>query len=423
MAEFDPTPTTGATRDFVAPKDKKVSSKGHQRLSIAHQVIQDVKKINEHAGNQIEALKATKGNSAYRGSILRDSVDDTSHWKFKSDAAKVLATKYPEAFFVAKAELMGAVDVPGVTNAGAGGTCWDQAHLAYYFLRIKAAGQLISVVSSPIDHAFTLIGDQAAEPHNEIAVCDAWPTKATACLWDEHFCHQADIPVARSVVADGGGKADDGTDAKEAIKANLTLTDAAKAFIQTTLTDEEVNRHIASGQERGPDGKPKRAFAETVRPDQPVYHHWGNVTTTRSGDEIRSIDPESAGGRYMTEGQINDAAGPAVVPPVVAPPPPAEVADPDVEPPVAPAPSHPTISYRRHSKGPEVVELQTKLVELGELKNSDDGSPIAYTSGTFDQATKFAVQRYQRKHRDSAGKQLRPDGIVGKLTWGALDAS
>jgi hypothetical protein len=44
------------------------------------------------------------------------------------------------------------------------------------------------------------------------------------------------------------------------------------------------------------------------------------VTTTAPGAEVRSLDPESAGGRYMTEEQINGAAGP---------PPPARV-DPSV---------------------------------------------------------------------------------------------
>ena len=48
---------------------------------------------------------------------------------------------------------------------------------------------------------------------------------------------------------------------------------------------------------------------KAVRPGQPVYHHWSNVTTTAPNAEIRSMDPESTGGRYMTEEQINGAAG------------------------------------------------------------------------------------------------------------------
>lgn len=273
-----------------------MSPKVSHRLAIARDVIKDVKKINEHAGNQREALKKTHGNAAYRGPLLRDPVD-SPHWKWSNDAAKLLAQKYPEAFFAAKAELLGTVPATGVSNPGSGGTCWDQAHLAYYFLRIKAAGEPISVVSSPIDHAFTLIGDDTAEPHSDVAVCDAWPTAATACPWDEHFCHGT-ITHGLRMIADGGGKADDGkTDAKEAIKASLALTPSAEAFVETTLTDKETEEHVRTGK--------------AVRPGQPVYHHWTNVTTTKPGAEVRSLDMDSAGGRYMTEDQINGAAGPA----------------------------------------------------------------------------------------------------------------
>lgn len=301
----EPTPTTAATRDFAEPEDRKVSTKVHKRLSIAHAVIRDVKKINEHAGNQREGLQATKGNSAYRGPLLREDTDGSS-WRFSTEAAKELAERYPEAFFVAKAELLGEVPAAGVVNPGAGGTCWDQAWLAYYFLRIKAAGEPIAVVTSPIDHAFTHIGDYTKEDHGEVAACDAWPTKATACPWDEHFCH-GDITKAASMIADGGGKTDDGrTDAKEAIKANLSLTEQAKRFIQTTLSDKELKTHLDSGRSQD--------FATRVRPDQPVYHHWSNVTTTAPGEEIRSLNPESPGGRYMTEEQIDGAAGPAPAP-------------------------------------------------------------------------------------------------------------
>jgi hypothetical protein len=308
MAERAPKPTNPETRDFDAAHDKKVDGHAHKRLSIAHEVINDVKKINQYAGNQREGLKLSKGNSAYRGSLLRDDTD-SDNWKWNNEAAKLLADRYPEAFHAAKAEILGAVPAAGVSNPGAGGTCWDQATLAYYFLRIKAVGEPIAVVSSPIDHAFTHIGDHTKEDHSEVAVCDAWPTRATACLWEEHFCHvplgdSQDVRKGQHMIADGGGKADDGkTDAKEAIKAGLALSDQAKKFIQTTLTDKEVDRHLKSGMDRN------REWPEQVRPDQPVYHHWSNETTTAPGEEIRSLDVESPGGRYMTEEQINGARG------------------------------------------------------------------------------------------------------------------
>ena len=97
------------------------------------------------------------------------------------------------------------------------------------------------------------------------------------------------------------------TDAKEAIKASLVLTDHAKKFVQTTMTDEQTDSHLKSGKRT--DAAGHLMYAERELPDQPVYKHWSNVTTTRGGAEIRSTDPESAGGRYMTEEQINGAAG------------------------------------------------------------------------------------------------------------------
>lgn len=291
---YDPKATTPETRDFDPKHDRKVSSKVAKRLNIAADVINDVKQINQYAGNQVEHLQATRGNSAYRGPLLRDPID-SANWKWNNEAGRLLAQKYPEAFFVAKAELLGEVPVTGISNPGGGGTCWDQAHLAYYFLRIKAAGEPISVVSSPIDHAFTHIGDYTKEDHGDVAVCDAWPTRATACPWDEHFCHGT-ITRGLHMIADGGGKADDGkTDAKEAIKASLALSPQAKAFVQTKLTEEQTKEHLKTGKR--------------VRPDQPVYHHWGNETTVHPDLEVRSLDPDSSGGRYMTEGQINGARG------------------------------------------------------------------------------------------------------------------
>lgn len=299
MPDFAPRPTNPETRDFQEPQDKKVSGQVHKRLSIAHEVIQDVKKINAHAGNQREGLRATKGNAAYRGPLLRE--EEGRNWRFTTDAARTLADNYPEAFFVAKAELLGAVPAAGVASPGAGGTCWDQAHLAYYFLRIKAAGHPIAVISSDIDHAFTHIGDHKKENAEDVAVCDPWPTQATAVPWADHFCHGTKVSTGLSMVADGGGKTAEGTDVKEAIKANLVLTEQGQRFIQTTLTDKEVDKHIQSGM--------RQDFADRVRPDQPVYHHWTHEQTVGQGESPRSLDPESSGGRYMTDEQIRGASG------------------------------------------------------------------------------------------------------------------
>jgi cell wall-associated NlpC family hydrolase len=74
-----------------------------------------------------------------------------------------------------------------------------------------------------------------------------------------------------------------------------------------------------------------------------------------------------------------------------------------------PTPTHKTI--RRGSTGPDVVECQKDLISLGY-----DLSPYG-ADGKFGRTTEEAVKAFQTDHR------LKPDGIVGPATWGALDAS
>ncbi|NLX83008.1 MAG: peptidoglycan-binding protein [Clostridiales bacterium] len=65
------------------------------------------------------------------------------------------------------------------------------------------------------------------------------------------------------------------------------------------------------------------------------------------------------------------------------------------------------VSLKKGSKGTEVVDLQTRLIELGYLKEgSNDGD---YGSGT-----EAAVKAFQAKHN------LKTDGIAGKDTQNAL---
>ena len=80
--------------------------------------------------------------------------------------------------------------------------------------------------------------------------------------------------------------------------------------------------------------------------------------------------------------------------------------DPQPEP--EPVPGwRPTI--RRGSKGPEVGECQTMLVKLG----YDIGA--CGIDGDFGRATEKAVREFQGDH------QLVVDGVVGPMTWDALD--
>jgi len=65
-------------------------------------------------------------------------------------------------------------------------------------------------------------------------------------------------------------------------------------------------------------------------------------------------------------------------------------------------------------KSPLVVKLNNALVKAGKLSADKQNSDV------FDNVTKQAVIAFQKENVDSDGKKLRPDGVVGKRTWGAM---
>ncbi len=65
-------------------------------------------------------------------------------------------------------------------------------------------------------------------------------------------------------------------------------------------------------------------------------------------------------------------------------------------------------NYRRGDRGPEIVDIQHRLSDLGFLLPGDE------PAGTFDAGTVEAVRAFQ------AHRNLRVDGIVGPDTWGQL---
>ena len=60
------------------------------------------------------------------------------------------------------------------------------------------------------------------------------------------------------------------------------------------------------------------------------------------------------------------------------------------------------------------------LVRLIQRQLKSRGYGLLKMTGQFDGATESSVRLFQAQHVDRLGKPLRPDGIVGPLTWASL---
>lgn len=69
-------------------------------------------------------------------------------------------------------------------------------------------------------------------------------------------------------------------------------------------------------------------------------------------------------------------------------------------------------NIKRYVRGDDVKYIKDLLVKLNYLYKS--------THGTFGNDSYRAVIEYQKRNKDIYGRQLDVDGIVGKLTWGAI---
>ena len=209
---------------------KSVSGKAAGRLEHAKKAIEHTKALlNFGAGNQVEALRDSKFNSNYRLSVMRD-------WKCWIIAPQVraLAAANREALTAAKAAL------------AHGGNCGEHAQVAFDYLRVHAVGESINRTDvEGLDHAFILMGDMSADKDDELVVSDPWPTKAKACLWEDHFAWEADrgkINTRSSMVADGKR-------ISAVIQAGLKLSPRGEAMIKMALSQERTEEEITKGQE------------------------------------------------------------------------------------------------------------------------------------------------------------------------------
>ncbi len=245
--------TTTARRtgdeELELPK-KEVSATAAGRLDLARKAITATKSVLSFgAGNQVEALKATKLNSMARLQVMRED----SYWELAPEV-RGLAAANPEALIAAKADL------------AHGGNCGEHAWVAYHYLRQHGAGQHIQVSAKEgLDHAFVLIGDiQGTDKDADVAVADPWPTRARACLWEDHFAHTSD----RSQIEDYASMVADGESKKSAIAAGLKLTAEGQAYVHAKGTQAETDEVVGNSREN---------------------HLWNHANTEATGSQFNYV--------------------------------------------------------------------------------------------------------------------------------------
>lgn len=240
--------------------DKKVSGKAAGRLSKARDGIAATKKVMSFgAGNQQEALQMSKMNSFYRLLVMRTD----ACWEI-SPEAQALAASNPEAEIAAKADL------------AHGGNCGEHAFVAFDYLRLHCKGEPIAVSAKEgLDHAFVLIGDLKNESDKDIVVSDPWPTRARACLWEDHFAFTADrtkIDVNYDMIADG-------TSSKAAIAAGLRLSELGKKYVKEAATKGETDKALKDEE-------------MTIDGEKVELHIWNHANTEASGKQYNYTTEE-----------------------------------------------------------------------------------------------------------------------------------
>lgn len=217
--------SSGSAVQLDEKEQKEVSPKAMARISQAQDAIKHTKTVLEHgAGNQVDALQDTNFNSFWRLLVMRHS----ACWRFTSEEAVDYASRYPEALTAAKADL------------AQGGNCGEHAAVAFDYLRANGGGETLNRVGHSMDHAFVLIGDLDKEGGDEIVACDPWPTKPTACLFEDHFCYTTDpekLTVSNTLDANGA-------EVKAIIASGLELSDMGQELVEYANTQEETDKAL-----------------------------------------------------------------------------------------------------------------------------------------------------------------------------------
>lgn len=260
QAAFDDTPVGSPVTacPLQNPDCKPVSAVAKQRLDMAADGIAYAKqKLPHGAGNQMHALQDTGFNSYFRMQAARDESAF-----FIPPKVEGLAQKSPASFLAAKAEL------------AQGGNCGEHAWVVYDYLRRKYPDQKIQVAQKEgFDHAFVIIGDPATDPPDQLVVADAWPTKPTPVLWEDHFAYEKD-PAKLQVHASSQGDARDYK--QEMLDAGLNLNGKGHQAVQQSMSPEQTNKTIA---------------AEAGK-----HWIWDHTGTARSDSEYEYVEA-SGGGR------------------------------------------------------------------------------------------------------------------------------
>lgn len=213
-----PVPIQAVTNPAADTK-KEVSAKGRERLELAQDAIDHTRQVLEFgAGNQLDALNTTGANSYFRMRVVRGN----GYWEI-APAVQELAKNNRDALEAAKTEMV------------QGGNCREYSRVALNYLRVNAKGETLNLAQCDTpDHVFVVIGKRRTDPEANLATADPWPTRPTACLFEDHFMypHHKKFNWIHASVADG-------QNVKDVILAGLKLTKEGEETARKTPNEME----------------------------------------------------------------------------------------------------------------------------------------------------------------------------------------